>query len=179
MARIILITGGARSGKSGVAQNLAESLPGNRVFVATAPALDQEMQERIRRHQDDRQNNDWQTIEEKKDLAGVLATDDKHDVMLVDCLTLWINNLMFGENDQNELDEDELSIKCDKLLAACRQRNGQVIFVTNEVGLGIVPDNPLARRYRDLVGRCNQVIAAGADEVILVTCGIPQRIKSI
>jgi len=176
MATITLVTGGARSGKSGVAQEMAESLPGRRVFVATAPALDREMQERIQRHQDERRNNGWHTIEAERDLAGVLTADGQHEVMLIDCLTLWINNLMFAAG---ELDEAEVTAKCAELLAACRIRPGQVIFVTNEVGLGIVPDNPLARRYRDLVGRCNQVIAKAADEVILVTCGIPQVIKPL
>ncbi|GAB4344749.1 MAG: bifunctional adenosylcobinamide kinase/adenosylcobinamide-phosphate guanylyltransferase [Candidatus Abyssubacteria bacterium] len=178
MARIILITGGSRSGKSTYAQKLAESLPGARAFVATSPATDAEMRERIRRHRRSRSRSGWHTIEEPVDLAGVLNRADAFDVVLVDCLTLWVSNLMYqAEQDRTKISESVISRKCRELIRACAQRSGHVLFVTNEVGMGIVPDNALARQFRDLAGRCNQTMAAAADEVMLMTCGLPLRLK--
>ena len=178
MARIVLVTGGSRSGKSAHAQRLAESLPGRRVFVATCPALDGETRERIRRHQEARARADWHTIEETADLAEALTTADGFDVVLVDCLTLWIGNRMHeAETRGGEVTEDAIALRCGEILEAARRRKGTVIFVTNEVGMGIVPDNAMARRFRDLAGRCNQTMAAGADEVLLLTCGIPLTLK--
>ncbi|MBU0483545.1 MAG: bifunctional adenosylcobinamide kinase/adenosylcobinamide-phosphate guanylyltransferase [Proteobacteria bacterium] len=177
MAEIILITGGARSGKSRYAQTRAEALPGVRAYIATCPVLDSEMGDRIKRHQKDRHGLGWQTIEETVDLAGLLATEDGFDLVLIDCLTLWINNLLYTEGTIPSLNEDRISTLCHELIAVCRQRTGTVIMVTNEVGSGIVPENQVARRYRDLVGRCNQVIAAAADELVLVVCGQSLKIK--
>lgn len=98
--------------------------------------------------------------------------------MLIDCLTLWINNLMYeAEQKEQEISEDQTTALVEELALAARQHQGQIFMVTNEVGLGIVPDNPQVRRYRDLVGRCNQVIAAFADQVFLVSCGIPMQLK--
>lgn len=180
MARVILITGGCRSGKSDFAQTLAESLPGRRVYVATAPVIDAEMVERVRRHQAAR-GADWHTVEEPVALAKVLGGEDVrgHDVVLVDCLTLWVNNLMYvAQQTGRDVSEDDVTGEAEQVVAASRALDGAtVIFVTNEVGLGVVPDNPLARRYRDLVGRCNQTMAAAADVVTLVTCGIPLNLK--
>jgi adenosylcobinamide kinase/adenosylcobinamide-phosphate guanylyltransferase len=177
MAHIILVTGGCRSGKSAYALRLAESLPGKRSYVATCPILDEETVARIRRHREARRDSEWTTIEEETDLCRVLD-DGACDVMLVDCLTLWINNLMYHtEPDGGAINEDEIAEQCTRILAAARQRSGTVIFVTNEVGSGIVPENVAARQYRDQVGRCNQVIAADADEVTLVYCGIPLHLK--
>ncbi len=174
---LILITGGCRSGKSAHAQQWAESLPGRRAYVATCPVVDDEMRQRIDRHQQDRRDRGWETIEEQTDLVGVLRGND-HDVLLVDCLTLWINNLMFeAEKQQQTVDEDQIADQCRAVLEVCRKHPGTILFVTNEVGQGIVPENPLARRYRDLVGRCNQVIAAEVDNVTLVSCGIPLTLK--
>lgn len=180
MAHLILITGGCRSGKSRYAQTLAEGLPGRRLFIATCPVLDAEMQDRVRRHREARAAHAWETVEAPADLAEALEQSAAHerDVVLVDCLTLWINNLMHEASLRGkDLSEDDIAARCDELLAAARRSAGTVIFVTNEVGLGIVPDNALARRFRDLVGRCNQTIAAGADTVTLVTCGIPLTLK--
>jgi adenosylcobinamide kinase / adenosylcobinamide-phosphate guanylyltransferase len=178
LAKITLVTGGARSGKSRHAQALAESLPGRRVFIATCPVTDEEMRERIMRHQEDRKRGKWQTIEAPMDLDYAIRTATGYGVVLVDCLTLWVNNLMYqAEQTGGEVSEDEVARQSQKLLDACAKLDCDVIFVTNEVGLGIVPDNAMARRYRDLVGRCNQIIAAGADVVTLVTCGIPTNIK--
>ena len=179
MAHVILVTGGSRSGKSAYAQKLAESLPGTRAFVATAPIIDEEMRERVLRHQQARaRSTGWNTIEEPVELAQALSNARRFDVLLVDCLTLWINNLMYeAEKRSQTIAEEEIEQLCGGLLNACSGRPGTVIFVTNEVGMGIVPENALARRYRDLVGRCNQAIAAGADAVTFVACGIPLHLK--
>jgi len=177
MGKIVLITGGSRSGKSTYAQSLAESLPGKRAFVATCPIVDKEMDKRIEIHRQHRLNKGWQTIEEPLDLTGVMRSNSQYDVLLVDCLTLWVNNVLHEAD--GEVTEDDISSQCSELLDVCSQRNCTVIFVTNEVGMGIVPNNALARRYRDLVGRCNQMIAAIADEVVLVTCGIATKLKEV
>jgi len=175
---IILITGGGRSGKSAFAQRMAEDLSGSRIFVATCRAGDAEMADRIARHREERRGRGWRTVEEPLDLVGVLAAVDSRALVLVDCLTLWIANLLFdGEADGRHMGETEISRAARDLVAAARQRSGPVLMVTNEVGAGIVPDNPLARLYRDLVGRCNQEVAAAADRVYLVTCGLPISIK--
>jgi len=176
VAKIILITGGARSGKSSYAQKLAEERKAKRLFVATCPLTDAEMVQRIERHRDDRQDRGWETIEETVDLESVLNGNQEYNVVLIDCLTLWINNLLFADAG-NSLDEEDVAARARRVLEECAVRNGVVIMVTNEVGLGIVPENILARRYRDLVGRCNQEIGALADKVILVTCGIPITVK--
>lgn len=175
MARIILITGGARSGKSGFAQRLAEAIPGTRAYIATSPATDPEMAERIARHRKEREGRGWQTLEEPINLADAIAGVKGCETIVVDCLTLWVNNLVYQAKE--EIQEDTITKSCLKLLAACRDLAGTIIFVTNEVGWGIVPDNPLARRFRDLVGRCNQVMAEGADDVFLVSCAIPLQLK--
>lgn len=180
MARIILITGGARSGKSGYAQNLAASMPGAKAYIATCPPAaitgDEEMALRIERHRQDRLDKGWTTIEEQLDLAGTIRNSDSFELLLIDCLTLWLNNLLHHRGEQ-PLTEDDVIRLGEELLLACKSYQGTVIMVTNEVGLGIVPENPLARKYRDLVGRCNQVLAAGADEVVLVVAGLPLTIK--
>ncbi len=179
MSRVHLITGGSRSGKSGYAQRLAESLPGLRAFIATCPVVDEEMRQRILKHQLARAAGTWQTIEEPLDLARVIAARTDIPVLLVDCLTLWINNLMYAAEQAHQppVGEEQVAARTREILAACAQRGGTILFVTNEVGMGIVPENALARRYRDLVGRCNQTLAAGANAVTLVTCGIPLHLK--
>ena len=178
MARIILITGGSRSGKSAYAQKLAETLAGPRALVATCPIIDDEMRERVRKHQKARSQGAWDTIEETIDLSSVLRHAKKYRVLLIDCLTLWSNNLMYEAGKcGREMEEEEIEELSRELLAACSERPGAVIFVTNEVGMGVVPENALARRYRDLLGRCNQVMAAGAHDVTFVVCGIPLRLK--
>ena len=177
MAKIILVTGGSRSGKSSYAQKLAESLDGEKAYVATCPDIDEEMRQRIRKHQQARLNRGWCTIEETIDLAGLFC--DRYDIFLIDCLTLWVFNLMYqADKSGRKIEEEDISQRCLEVLASCKKINGTIIFVTNEVGMGIVPENAISRRYRDLVGRCNQTIAADADVVTLVTCGIPIDIKS-
>ncbi|MCI5224102.1 MAG: bifunctional adenosylcobinamide kinase/adenosylcobinamide-phosphate guanylyltransferase [Candidatus Electrothrix sp. AR4] len=175
---IILITGGSRSGKSAFAQQQAEQINAPHLFIATCPRIDSEMDERIRRHQQDREGLGWKTAEIPLCLAEELQRTPAGTAVLIDCLTLWISNLMYeAEQEGREINEDKVITLAEELARSARNHQGRVFLVTNEVGLGIVPDNPMARRYRDLVGRCNQVIAAFADQVFLVSCGIPLRIK--
>ena len=175
---ITLITGGSRSGKSAFAQQQAEQIDGPRLFIATCPRIDPEMDERIIRHQQDREGMGWQTAEVPLRLTEELERTLAGTTVLIDCLTLWINNLMYeAEQKEQEISEDQMTSSAEELVRAAHNHQGQVFLVTNEVGLGIVPDNPMVRRYRDLVGRCNQVIAAFADQVFLVSCGIPMQLK--
>ncbi len=164
---VILIGGGARSGKSRYALQKSRTIPGTRAFVATAQAFDEEMTTRIHRHKAER-GSEFLTIEEPIDLARIIA-DTKFDVLLVDCLTLWLSNLMFANRD--------CDAETDALIKASQAGAGTVIFVTNEVGSGIVPDNALAREFRDRAGFLNQRIAAIADEVYLLAFGQALRIK--
>lgn len=178
MAQIILITGGSRSGKSAYAQKLAESMQGPLVYVATCPYVDGEMTARIALHQAQRRKASWQTIEEPLALADSLAGTQGSRVRLIDCLTLWINNLLFEAEKQGQaLTEDAMTRKCGDVLAICARLDGVVIFVANEVGMGIVPDNAVSRNFRDLAGRCNQVMAAAADRVIFMVSGLPLCLK--
>ncbi len=180
MAEVILFTGGARSGKSSLALKRAEGIGGRKLFVATCPVIDGEMSERVERHQRERSGRGWETIECERELASLFPTPaEQFQVVIIDCLTLWVNNLLYyAESASTTIDDDVVTAACDKWLAATEAYQGTLICVTNEVGLGIVPDNVLARRYRDLVGTCNQLIAAKAKEVILVSCGLPLHLKN-
>ncbi|WP_417910201.1 bifunctional adenosylcobinamide kinase/adenosylcobinamide-phosphate guanylyltransferase [Candidatus Electronema sp. PJ] len=175
---LTLITGGSRSGKSAFAQHLAEGIDVPRCFLATCPRIDPEMDGRILRHQRERQGKGWQTVEEPLCLADVLRCRSAEETVLIDCLTLWISNLMHeAEQQGRELNEEHISALTEELCRVACARQGKVILVSGEVGLGIVPDNPASRLFRDLTGRCNQVAAAAAEEVFLVCCGIPIKIK--
>lgn len=165
---VILITGGARSGKSKRAEMRTRAFPGQPVYVATAEALDTEMEERIARHRAQR-GTDWTEREVPLDLVPALVASDGGGARLVDCLTLWLSNVMHAERDW----EREVS----ELAGALPRLKSPVIFVTNEVGLGIVPDNALARSYRDAAGIMNQIIADVADEVEFVVAGLPMKLK--
>lgn len=169
VARTVLVTGGARSGKSLYAEGLVRASTRERVYVATCTPHDEEMRQRIDRHRDQR-GEGWRTIEEPRDLAGVIAAEstDGHAI-LVDCLTLWLSNLIFAEADP----EAETA----RLAEALRAAAGPVVLVTNEVGSGIVPDNALARRFRDEQGRLNRRIAEVADVAVLVAAGLPLVLK--
>lgn len=168
-AQHLLVIGGARSGKSRYAQQRAEATGLRLFFIATAQAFDAEMRDRIDRHQVDR-GADWETIECPLALAEAVVAHAAEDaVLLVDCLTLWTSNLILS-------DADCISATT-RLVAALERARGPVILVTNEVGLGIVPDNALARRFRDEAGIVNQRVAAAVAEVQLLTAGIPLRLK--
>jgi adenosylcobinamide kinase/adenosylcobinamide-phosphate guanylyltransferase len=178
MAQVILITGGSRSGKSAFAQQRAEAQPGRRLYLATSVPQDAEMVARAQRHRDARRGAGWDTLEEPHDVAGALRSDHEHEVCLVDCLTLWVSNLLLKKQEQGrDVTEEEIVARSQELLDACASRLGGVVLVTNEVGMGIVPETFLGRRFRDLAGRCNQTVAAGATEVYLVVSGVPLRIK--
>lgn len=137
---------------------------------------DPEMSARILAHQRKRPAHLWQTVEEPLRLAGLLQTLPAEATILIDCLTLWISNLLYADL-AGGLDDEQLTALTQELLAAARPRQGPVIMVSSEVGCGLVPEHALSRRYRDLVGRCNQVMAAGSDRVVHVVCGIPVTIK--
>lgn len=166
----LLVLGGARSGKSRYAQTRIENVTGSLAFIATAVALDDEMTDRIERHRADRGSR-WQTLEAPIDLADAIVTAAHHaDAILVDCLTLWLSNLILGDHDPDAA-SDELC----RILDNCTV---PIALVANEVGLGIVPDNALARRFRDAAGWLNQRLASLAHEVVLVTAGLPLCLKA-
>ena len=173
---IVLVTGGARSGKSAFAENLVRSYGGRRVYVATAPVCDAEMAERVRLHRERRAADGWTTIEEQVDLPQALrqAASEGATAVLIDCLTLWINNLLYHDAS---LDEAGFAERCRELLTTLRALPLSCVMVLSEVGLGMVPENALARRFRDLSGLCAQMVASEADEVFLVVAGIPVKIK--
>lgn len=178
MGKLILVTGGARSGKSDFALQLACAQPGPRCFIATCPVVDAEMEERIARHRQERTGGGWRTIEEQTDIAEIVQRHRDASVCLVDCLTLWVNNLLYhAEQSRRIFSDSDMRAQCALLIQAACAHPGTVLCVTNEVGMGIVPDNSSARLYRDLVGRCNRLVAAAASEVYLVSCGIPLRLK--
>lgn len=178
MATIYLVTGGCRSGKSRRAQEIAESFPGRRVFIATCPVVDDEMRQRIEIHQADRAGRNWRTIEEQVDLPAALGKCQGASAILVDCLTLWVSNLMWQAQRQGtDLGERQIVATTQAVVDACKKLHGNIIFVTNEVGMGIVPENALARRYRDLAGRANQTMASAADHVTLMCCGLGIELK--
>ncbi len=178
MANVILVTGGARSGKSAYAETLAKSFPGPRVYIATAPVFDGEMAERGARHKQQRKDDGWDTIEEEINLFDAVEKAGAYDTILVDCLTLWISNLLYAaEKKEQQVNEDDMIAKCAQLEKVCADFDGNIIFVINEVGMGIVPDNPLSRTFRDISGRCSQTVAKFADRVVLVSCGIPLMLK--
>lgn len=178
MARVLLVTGGARSGKSAYAMRRALDLPRPRAYVATCPVIDAEMERRIQRHRAQRDPAEWTTIEAPLHLEAALRDSAHFSVRLVDCLTLWVNNLLFEEERLPQpLDEDAMAQRGRTLLDAAASLPGHVIFVTNETGMGIVPENALSRRYRDLAGRLNQTIAAGAHEAVLTVAGLPLHLK--
>jgi adenosylcobinamide kinase/adenosylcobinamide-phosphate guanylyltransferase len=167
-----LIIGGARSGKSAHAQALAEAEAARRggapVMIATAEALDAEMAERIARHRAER-GPAWRTVETSLDVAEALAGLGGADCAVVDCLTLWLSNLMLAERD--------LETATETLIAAATKAAGEVILVSNEVGMSIVPENALARRFRDEAGRLNRRAAERAEQVTVLFAGLPLQLK--
>ena len=166
---LVLLVGGARSGKSRLALERAQALPGELIYVATGEALDAEMSKRIARHRAERGPR-WRTVEAPLDLSDAIARESREEnVLVVDCLTLWLSNLILGERD--------VEAATATLLEVLERRRGTVLLVSNEVGMGIVPENALARRFRDDAGRLNQAVAQVADEVLLVCAGLALRMK--
>ncbi len=168
---VVLIGGGARSGKSRFALARARALGERRVFVATGQAFDREMERRIALHRDER-GEEFTTVEEPLELVRVLRELPAADAVLVDCLTLWLSNLLVRGDD-----EQAIAHAVADLCAVLAARRRHVVVVTNEVGLGIVPDNALARTFRDLAGRAHQEIAAIADEVHVAILGSVLRLR--
>ncbi len=178
MSKMILITGGCRSGKSRHALRLAENAGIKRLFIATAPILDAEMEQRIAQHRKERHGRGWNTIEEPLDITGVLRRVAGYETVLCDCLTLWVNNLMYSTSQRGEvMREEHIVQQCQEVCAAVRGTDAFVVFVTNEVGMGIVPEDKISRQFRDLTGRCNQEMTAAADQVILMVSGLAIQLK--
>ncbi len=167
MSRVSLVLGGARSGKSRFAEGLAAGFAGPRTYVATAEAFDDEMRVRIAKHRADRAGDGWQTVEAP--LAPETAIAGAEGLVLMDCVTVWLGNLMHHERD--------LAASTEALIGAVRASRARIILVSNEVGLSIVPENAMARRFRDAQGFANQRIAAAADEVYFVAAGLPLKLK--
>lgn len=168
-AQITLVLGGARSGKSSFAEGLVVESGLPRIYLATAEAFDQEMEQRISHHQRDR-GPDWHTVEEPIELAKALKThSDTKTIILVDCLTLWLSNLMGREQD--------IPSAFLELIESLDELKGPVVFVSNEVGQGIVPENKMAREFRDHAGRLHQLLAKKARHVYFVTAGLSQKLK--
>lgn len=190
MSKFILVTGGARSGKSTFAELVADHSGQKVTYIATAQVWDEEMAFRVHKHKESRPP-EWELIEEPLNITEALLTLRERDgVVLLDCVTLWLSNLILahssfqtegnmGENlkHSNLQAEQEILNKVREAAAAASGIKPTVIFVTNEVGLGIVPDNPLARAYRDLAGRSNQILAQAADTVYFVVAGYPLEVK--
>ena len=172
--RLALVLGGARSGKSRYALDLAGTFPPPRLYVATAEAGDEEMAVRIAQHRRDR-GEGWETVEAPLELAGALSqAQGGYEVIVVDCLTLWLSNQLIRGGDGAELQRE-----CVELAAAVEKTATPTIVVSNEVGWGIVPENPLAREFRDLAGWLHQLMAAAADLVVLLVAGLPLTVKSV
>lgn len=176
---VVLILGGARSGKSDYAQRLAGEMGRPVIYVATATAGDEEMAERIARHQAARPAH-WRTVEAPvgvgRALAGVL---EDGEVVLLDCLTLLVSNLLgeLGETAGADVLAGRVTAELEELLLVCAAHRAALIVVSNEVGMGLVPPYPMGRVYRDMLGRANQWLAARADQVVLMVAGIPVEVK--
>ncbi|MBS9720598.1 bifunctional adenosylcobinamide kinase/adenosylcobinamide-phosphate guanylyltransferase [Tianweitania sp. BSSL-BM11] len=166
--RLTFLLGGARSGKSLHAERLITALPAPWTYIATAQAFDDEMRERVAHHRD-RRAQGWQTLNAPLDLAGTLRALPAGAPVLLDCLTLWLTNVMLADHD--------VEAAVTELCGVLARPTGRWYAVSNEVGLSIVPENALARRFRDEQGRLNQKIAALADEVLFMVAGLPMKVK--
>ena len=172
MKETVLVIGGCRSGKSTYALKRAEQLPGHKIFIATCMPHDKEMEERVLLHKKQR-SRAWTTLEVPVLLPEEISKNSqKENVILVDCLTLWISNLMLENNDQENMD-----VNIRNLIRSLENAQCPIILVSNEVGTGIVPENSLARRFRDITGFTNQKVAACADNVMWMVAGIPVGVK--
>ncbi len=169
--RIVFITGGARSGKSSYALDLANTAQ-KKAFIATAQPIDSEMRTRIEKHREER-GDSFHTIEEPWDIAGAIhSLDEKTEVVVIDCITVWLGNLMHRYGA-----ETETSPEISSLIESLKRPQLDIIVVSNELGMGIVPENEMARRFRDLAGHINMEIARIADKVVFMVSGIPTVVK--
>ena len=173
MKEIIFVIGGCRSGKSSYAMQTAEKMTEEKkIFIATCVPRDDEMKRRVARHQKERSQT-WVTVEAPLKLPeAILQNSRSGNVILVDCLTLWVSNLLMETGDESKIEE-----AISQFINAIEKAAGPVVLVSNEVGTGIVPENALARQYRDIIGRVNQAVAKTADKVIWMVAGIPVKIK--
>lgn len=172
------VTGGCRSGKSGYALTRAGRVKGeNRIFLATSVPSDSEMKERVKAHREER-GDAWSTVEEPEAVSErIEELKERADVILVDCLTLWISNLLCSGTDENRIDENRIKNRVERLQTALDRPGCPVFLVSNEVGCGVVPENSLSRAFRDLAGYANQQTAKTVDHVVWMVSGIPVKIK--
>lgn len=173
MNKIIFIIGGCRSGKSTYALQTAEKIAAERkIYIATCMPQDDEMKQRVAKHQTARSKS-WTTVEEPLKLPEAIHQNSRRaDVILIDCLTLWVNNLLMETDDQKQIEET-----ISQLIDVLDRATGRIVIVSNEVGTGIVPENRLARQYRDIIGLVNQAVAKTAGKVIWMVAGIPVTVK--
>jgi len=178
-AKLTLILGGARSGKSTYAEQLATEIGPSVLYIATAEAKDEEMAARIAAHRSTRPAT-WQTLEAARNVGQALAKFDRSpDVILLDCLTLLVSNIILDlETESQATIEAMIQAEIESILTTRKQLAAPLIVVSNEVGLGVVPEYPLARLYRDVLGRANQYLATQADQVLFMVAGLPWKIKS-
>ncbi|MGB5823907.1 MAG: bifunctional adenosylcobinamide kinase/adenosylcobinamide-phosphate guanylyltransferase [Proteocatella sp.] len=185
MGKIIFVTGGARSGKSSFAENYCLEKGRNLGYIATAEILDEEIKDRVRKHRSQRGDR-WETYEHHLNIEDIVEDLlNKHDYVLLDCITIYMSNMMFSKcmNFENisieETNNIELYIieSISGIIEKAKIANGNLVIVSNEIGLGIVPENKIARIYRDYAGRANQICASQADEVYMVISSIPVKIK--
>ena len=188
MGEMVLILGGARSGKSSLAERMAEQAGPRVTFIATAQALDEEMRRRIEAHKSARPPG-WRTFEEPLELASMVESASvDSDTILIDCITVWVSNHLCRINEEEsspkwyeevEALEARLKKQCERITTIANSSEAIVLLVSNEVGLGLVPDTPLGRIYRDLIGSINRQIAMKANKVLLLVAGIPINIKQL
>jgi len=172
MGKITFILGGTRSGKSSFAVKLAEESAKKTAFIATCVPYDDEMQTRVMLHKKER-SSEWATFEEPKELAILLKNiNNQFETVIIDCITLFVTNLIMDNLDDNVIND-----RITQMMLALKDVNYDTYIVSNEVGLGIVPDNALARRFRDIAGKVNQLIASHADNVFFMVSGIPMKVK--
>lgn len=185
MSKLILVTGGARSGKSTFAEQKAKAFGNDVLYVATSKPIDDEMKQRIAKHRAQRPN-EWETLEVYRDLDNALADIiDKKDAVLLDCITIMVTNLMLDEcfdwdcltRDQVQGIELQIQIQIEKLIEIAKSSEVPFILVTNEVGMGVVPPSAIGRDFRDIAGRMNQILARAADAVYFCVSGIPMKVK--
>jgi len=180
--KLILVLGGARSGKSELAEKLASQLGGPVTYIATATVEDPEMAERVKLHQK-RRPASWQTVEEPIKILEVLESGKPGEVFLLDCATLWLTNLLLEDDnlcyDSTTVEKQDYIMELVKAAAETVNQGHHLIIVSSEIGLGLVPENPLSRAFRDLTGKVNQLLAAKADLVYFAIAGLPLEIKSL